>query len=197
MQLKTSRYATRFLERASLLAALGAGPTAGASAHVDTVSVMATIAPLLPPDASQRFAAQAPGAIAVRRMLTPLPDGRTLAVDVVPATIRFDGAALERVVLELVDNALRHAPPGSTVRVRGAEGAGGYQLSVTNTGEPLPRWVLAGLRPGHAGLATGEPVGMSLGLSIASALAALNEARLEVLRGAGRPNTLRIIARLA
>jgi signal transduction histidine kinase len=197
VQLKTSRHASRSLERASLLAALEAGVAARQTTRLDTVSVMAAIATLLAPDASQRFGATASGAAAVRRMLTPLSDGRKLAVDVVPTTVRFERTALERVLLELVDNALRHAPAGSTVRVRGAEGAGGYQLSVTNAGAPLPRWVLAALRPGCDPLRAGEPDGASLGLSIASVLAALNGARLEVLRGAGRPNTLRIIARPA
>ena len=198
MQLKTTRYATRYLERASLLASLDARPGAPqASTRVDTVSVMATIAPLLAPDASARLGAQAPGADAVRRVLTPLAHGRRLAVDVVPAAIRFEGAALGRVMLELADNALRHASAGSTVRIRGAHGADGYQLSVTNTGEALPRWVLALLRAGRDGPVAGEPVGPSLGLSIAAALAALNGARLEVLRGAGRPNTLRVIAQPA
>jgi hypothetical protein len=194
VQPESSRYAIRRLERSTLLAALQAGAAAGATAVVDTVSVMAAIAPLLAPEAARGFVA-APGAAAVRRVLTPLAHGRSLAVDVVPATIRFGPAALDRVVLELVDNALRHASPGSAVRVRGAPGAGGYQLSVTNAGAPLPRWVLAAMRPGPDGAASADPVGPSLGLSIASALAALNDARLEVLRGAGRPNTLRILAR--
>ena len=196
MQPESSRYALRRLERSTLLAALQAGAAGGATAVVDTVAVMAAIAPLLAPDAARGFLAT-PGAAAVRRVLTPLTHGRSLAVDVVPATIRFDAAALDRVVLELVDNALRHAAPGSAVRVRGAPGAGGYQLSVTNAGAPLPRWVLAAMRPGPDGAASGAPVGPSLGLSIASALAALNGARLEVLRGAGRPNTLRILAQAA
>jgi signal transduction histidine kinase len=189
----TSRYATRYLERASLQARLHAKPAPGAPTRIDTASVMAALAQVLVPDASDRLAASAGVGAAVRRMLTPLPGGRLLAVDVVPATVAFDGAELARVLQELVDNARRHAPAGSTVRVRGAAGANGYQLSVTNTGDPLPRWVLAALRPGRGGATTTDPSGLALGLSIASMLSAANGTRLEVLRGAGRPNTLRII----
>jgi signal transduction histidine kinase len=189
----TSRYATRYLERASLQARLHAKPAADASTRIDTASVMAALAPVLVPDASDRFAESAGVGAAVRRMLTPLPGGRMLAVDVVPATVASDGAELARVLQELVDNARRHAPVGSTVRVRGATGANGYQLSVTNTGDPLPRWVLAALRPGRGGATMTDPSGLALGLSIASMLSAANGARLEVLRGAGRPNTLRVI----
>ncbi|MFO0236354.1 MAG: ATP-binding protein [Burkholderiales bacterium] len=189
----TSRYATRYLERASLQARLHAKPAPGAPTRIDTASVMAALAQVLVPDASDRLAASAGVGAAVRRMLTPLPGGRLLAVDVVPATVAFDGAELARVLQELVDNARRHAPAGSTVRVRGAAGANGYQLSVTNTGDPLPRWVLAALRPGRGGATTTDPSGHALGLSIASMLSAAYGTRLEVLRGAGRPNTLRII----
>ena len=190
---ETSRFANRYLERAALQARLQAGgATTTSTARIDTASVMAA---LLSPvdDGARRDPVAASPAPAVRRTLTPLPGARLLAVDVVPAEVRFDGAELARLLHELVDNARRHAPPGSTVRVRGAEGPTGYQLSVTNTGEPLPRWVLAALRQDvRAGSAT-DPAGLCLGLSIASLLAALNGCRLEVLRGAGRPNTLRVI----
>jgi hypothetical protein len=194
-----SRYASRFLERASLQERLAAGPVVGEAfpppCRLDTARVMAAIAPLLVPEMPGCFAPAAASDVSVRRMLTPLPGGRSLAVDVAPATVRFDFEDLSRLLRELVDNACRHAPAGSTVRVRGADGVGGYQISVTNPGAPLPRWALAALRPGRPALGVGDPTGLALGLPIAALLAAVNGARLEVLRGAGRPNTLRVIAR--
>jgi signal transduction histidine kinase len=193
-----SRYASRYLERAALQARLRSGPVGEGfppPCRIDTGRIMGALSPLLLPEAPGCFArAAAPDAASVKRMLAPLPGGRMLAVDVMPATIRFEFDELARLLHELVDNARRHAPAGATVRVRGAAGAGGYQLSVTNPGEPLPRWVLAALRPGRAQPGAGDPTGLALGLPIASLLAACNGGRLEVLRGAGRPNTLRVIA---
>lgn len=201
----SSRHAGRFLEQASLLARLRSradAESSGAPAptqvtRVDTGSVMAALAPLLLETGRGAFGMPTAGA-AVRRSLAPLPGGRALAVDVLPAELRFDPQDLARLLGELVDNGRRHAPPGATVRLRGAPGAGGYQLSVTNPGAPLPRWALAVLRadPGLEDV-PGDPAGRALGLRIATVLARLNDARLEVLRGAGHPNTLRVIVQSA
>ncbi|RPH46348.1 MAG: ATP-binding protein [Burkholderiales bacterium] len=195
-----SRYASRFLERTALQERLASGPVVGEAfpppARLDTARIMAAIAPLLVPDTPGCFVPAVAPDVSVRRMLAPLPGGRSLAIDVVPATVRFEFEDLARLLGELVDNACRHAPAGATVRVRGAPGLGGYQISVTNPGAPLPRWALAALRPGRPATGVGDPTGLALGLPIAALLAAVNGARLEVLRGAGRPNTLRVIARL-
>ncbi len=194
----TSRYTARFLERGALRERLSFGPMIGEAfpppTQLDTARVMAALAPVLVPDAPACFVPAAPG-VAVRRMLAPLPGRRSLAIDVVPATVRSDFDDLSRLMQELVDNACRHAPAGATVRVRGAPGLGGYQISVTNPGEALPRWAVAALRPGRSAAAVCDPSGLALGLSISALLAAVNGARLEVLRAAGRPNTLRVILR--
>jgi signal transduction histidine kinase len=199
-----SRFAARCLERFALqlrLAERMASPPGHRDERVptvalDTATVMAAVAPLFMADGAGAFGRSSqptPGA-SVRRMLTPLPGDRLLAVDVVPQALRFAPADLARVLQELVDNGWRHSPPGSTVRLRGAPGVGGYQLSVTNPGPKLPRSVVAALRPGRHGTAIAE-AGLQLGLPLAAALAELNGARVEVLRGAGRPNTLRVIVR--
>jgi signal transduction histidine kinase len=193
-----SRYTSRFLERVALVERLASGPAVGEAfpppTRLDTARVMTALAPVLVPDAPGCFAPTAPD-VSVRRTLAPLPRGRSLAIDVVPATVRFDFGDLSRLLQELVDNACQHAPAGATVRVRGAPGVGGYQISVTNPGEALPRWALAALRPGRPAASVGDPTGLALGLPISALLAAVNGARLEVLRGAGRPNTLRVITR--
>jgi hypothetical protein len=193
----TARFAARYLECATLRSRLANRPAPGAvpASRIDTVRTIGALAPLLGTDAPARFTSDGDGD-AVRRMLAPLPGGRTLAVDAVPATVRFEGADLWRLLLELVDNAWRGAPAGATVRVRGAVGSDGYQLSVTNPGERLPRWALASMRLAGGEIASADPSGVALGLPIAAALAALNHAKLEVLRAAGRPNTLRVIARM-
>jgi hypothetical protein len=197
-----SRFAARCVDRFALQVRL-ADRSAAALAHdarvpglaLDTATVMAAVAPLFPAEAAGTFRQPAPtSGGTVRRMLAPLPGDRLLAVDVVPQAVRFAPQDLARLLLELVHNGWRHSPAGSTVRLRGAPGVGGYQLSVTNPGERLPRAVVAALRPGRRGAALAD-AGLQLGLPLAAALAELNGARLEVLRGAGRPNTLRVIVR--
>ena len=194
----TSRYANRFLERSALQARQQARRTGGslpAVTAIDTGWVRAALSAWAQPGPESR---RAVAAAQVRRMIAPLAGGRTLAIDVVPVSVRFDAADLARLLHELVDNAVRHAPPGATVRVRGAQGEGGYQLSVTNPGERMPRWALASLRvPRADSAAVTAPVpALALGLPIAALLAAVNDTRLEALRAAGRPNTFRVIVPL-
>jgi signal transduction histidine kinase len=199
----SSRAASRCLELLALQARAtrrasvdGARDAAVPSLAIDTATVMNALAPLFGPDAPACFRREpGQGGAAVRRMLVPMGGDRKLAIDVVPQVLRFSPNDLQRLLLELVDNGRRHSAPGSTVRVRGAPGADGYQLSVTNPGAALPRNAIAALRPSRRGTGVRTPVGWQLGLPIAATLAELNEARLEVVRGAGRPNTLRVIAR--
>lgn len=197
-----SRQAARYLEHAALQARLrarDADPAAAAeppATRIDTGTVMTSLAPLLLRAEQGSFGAPTSDAT-VRRSLAPLPGGRTLTVDVQPAVLRFDPQDLARLLGELLDNGRRYAPAGATIRLRGAPGAGGYQLSVTNPGEALPRWALASLRTDPAEGGAADPAGRAFGLPIAALLARLNDARLEVLRGAGHPNTLRVIVRPA
>jgi signal transduction histidine kinase len=87
------------------------------------------------------------------------------------ATVSGDAPALERALANLLDNALRHTPPGGTVSVVAEPGARGATLVVRDTGPGadaqtlatlFDRYVRASSRPGSAGL----------GLSIVAAVAA-------------------------
>lgn len=195
---RASRFASRCVELAAMRAQSGAaGPRPAPPAlRLNTRTVIEAIAPRLPL-AGVRALAGAGDGESVRRLLVPMPGDRRLAVDVVPTDVAFHAADLHRVVQELVDNGLRHSAPGSTVRVRGAPGVGGYQLSVTNPGPRLPRWALAAVRDARDGLPAGGGDGLRLGLLIAATLAVRNAAVLEVVRGGGRPNTVRVVARPA
>ncbi len=66
-------------------------------------------------------------------------DGRTLRVEA-PATVptRTDQALLRRMAANLVRNALRHTPAGTSVVIRAESGAGGAILSVIDDGPGIP-----------------------------------------------------------
>jgi two-component system sensor histidine kinase MprB len=61
--------------------------------------------------------------------------GITFAADLHPGVVQGRPGELERMVLNVLDNAAKWSPPGATVRVRLREdGLGGYELSVADTG---------------------------------------------------------------
>ena len=62
--------------------------------------------------------------------------GVRIAVDVEPPTLEVvaDIERVHQVVANLLDNALRHAPPGSCVTVRARDAGGGVDLEVTDEG---------------------------------------------------------------
>jgi hypothetical protein len=192
---RASRFATRCVELAALRVRLAPGepPPAPPTMRLDTQVVIEALAPGLPVAAARCLGGSGP-AVSVRRLLLPMPRERRLAIDVIPQAVAFDPADLRRLLQELVDNALRYSAPRSTVRVRGAPGVGGYQLSVTNPGPSLPRWALAAVRCVRQGEAAAGGDGLRLGLLIAGTLARRNTAVLEVVRGGGRPNTVRVVA---
>lgn len=67
--------------------------------------------------------------------------GISLEVDVAADLPPADGdpARLEQVLINLLDNALRHTPPGGRVTVTGRRaGDGGLELAVADTGEGIP-----------------------------------------------------------
>lgn len=76
----------------------------------------------------------------VARALLALPGVERVAVDVddmLPA-VDVDPALLERVVANLVSNALRHSPPGTPVAVVAVRAGGGVRLAVVDHGPGIP-----------------------------------------------------------
>jgi signal transduction histidine kinase len=93
----------------------------------------------------------------------------------------FDRAAVERILDNLLTNAIRHAPSGGTVVVAAERSVGLLTLTVADSG--------AGVRPDLAErlfepFVTGRPDGTGLGLAIARELADAHGGRL-VLRSTG------------
>jgi signal transduction histidine kinase len=110
---------------------------------------------------------------------------RTLRVDAAldPTPALGDARLAERLVGNLVDNAIRHNQPGGWVQIQTSTRAGRAELSVANSGPAVPpAEVDRLLRPFQRLGAdrTGHREGHGLGLSIVAAVAAAHHADLRV-----------------
>jgi signal transduction histidine kinase len=98
-----------------------------------------------------------------------------------PAPVLGDPRLLERLVANLVDNALRHNSAHGRVRITSATEAGHAILSVTNSGPVVPAAEVTRLLQPFQQLRadrTGHGDGYGLGLSIVEAIAAAHDATL-------------------
>jgi len=84
-----------------------------------------------------------------------------------------DASGIRRILLILVDNALKHTPAGGTVIVSAEAGAARVTLTVEDTGEGIPAAALPHIfeRFYRADAARGSGSGFGLGLTIAQAIA--------------------------
>ncbi|MEU0464961.1 HAMP domain-containing sensor histidine kinase [Amycolatopsis sp. NPDC006131] len=103
--------------------------------------------------------------------------GVAIRTSVTPAVASGHRPLAERLVANLVDNAVRHNVPGGQVEVLTREFDGRAVLVVSNTGPEVPADAIAGIfQPFHrlGGTRTGE--GLGLGLSIVEAVARTHDA---------------------
>jgi signal transduction histidine kinase len=89
--------------------------------------------------------------------------------------LRTDARILRRILDELLENALRHAPDGSTIRLELQPAPGGARLRLTDEGPGLSEQILSAA---HTPLGTLHDLnvmrgGMGLGLPISGRLAML------------------------
>jgi signal transduction histidine kinase len=108
--------------------------------------------------------------------------GLTLTESADPAVISADRALLERLVSNLVENAMRHNVPHGTVAVGVTIEVGGAVLSVANTGPIVPADQVARLVQPFQRLAQDRigRDGLGLGLSIVAAVADAHQASLDI-----------------
>ena len=66
------------------------------------------------------------------------PTGHVITSDVAPGTFSLDAAKVERIVENLIANAVRHTPPGTQIWVRAAPTDGGLSLIVEDAGPGVP-----------------------------------------------------------
>lgn len=94
--------------------------------------------------------------------------------DALPA-VHADADALDRIVKNLVSNALKYSPPDSRVRVRAAATAAGVEISVDDAGGGIPPGELARIfepyyrAPGAAAAARGAGIGLAVVKSLVEA----------------------------
>jgi signal transduction histidine kinase len=111
--------------------------------------------------------------------------GRSIKVEaeLSPARLSGDRRLIERLVSNLLQNALRHNDAGGAVRVSVREQARSSALTVSNTGPVIPADKIATLTQPFQRLApdrTGYRDGLGLGLSIVEAIANAHDAALDV-----------------
>jgi two-component system, OmpR family, sensor histidine kinase KdpD len=106
-------------------------------------------------------------------------DAARVRLEIRPETppVEVDAAQVERVLANLIDNALHYSPPGSRVVVRAESGATELRLHVVDSGPGLPAEERDALfQPFRRGSARQR--GSGLGLSIARGFAEANGGRL-------------------
>jgi two-component system heavy metal sensor histidine kinase CusS len=119
--------------------------------------------------------------LAEERGLTLVADGA--------GTLHADATLLRRALGNLVANAVRHARPGSAIRLTATRDADGWLLAVENEGEPLPEAALARLfdRFYRVDAARADAAPSSgLGLAIVRSIMALHGGEARVAQSGNR-----------
>jgi signal transduction histidine kinase len=109
-----------------------------------------------------------------------LPDGGDIPVrsELAPAVVDGDRALTERLVANLLDNAVRHNRPGGHVTVTTGTRDGTAHLTVTNTGPVIPPGAVSRLYQPFQRLDDASTDGLGLGLSIVRAIATAHDATI-------------------
>lgn len=112
-----------------------------------------------------------------RALVAELPaGGRTLRLNAAPVIAVVDRLGFERIVENLVSNAVKFSPEGSSIEVTVAAGEGGLVISVDDEGPGVPPHQKVQIfRPFEQGSARGG--GMGVGLAIVNEFAALHGGR--------------------
>jgi signal transduction histidine kinase len=112
----------------------------------------------------------------------PRPVDPVVAAELRPAPLTGDPALVERLVANLVDNAVSYNVPGGEVAVTTGTEDGRAFLAVTNTGRPVPPEMVERLLSPFQRLdRTADDGHHGLGLSIVQAIAMAHAAELTVL----------------
>jgi two-component system, OmpR family, sensor histidine kinase MtrB len=116
-----------------------------------------------------------------------LPDG--------PVPIRCDQLRIEQVITNLVSNAIKYSPPGSSVEVSLRAEADEVEVRVVDHGMGIAPQDLARIFEPfrRVGLSTGTVPGVGLGLFVVRKIIDAHAGRIEVQSTPGRGSTFRIL----
>lgn len=124
------------------------------------------------------------------RQFELLAEGRKVTLSAPPTDVVITGdrIRLRQVLLILLDNALRHSPPGGQIEARLQTEGRSVRVSVADTGEGIPPEHLAHVfeRFYQAKPASGEMQGYGLGLSIARSLVEAHGGRIGISSQVGK-----------
>jgi two-component system sensor histidine kinase TctE len=119
--------------------------------------------------------------------------GIDLGVDTVPVSVNGDGALLEDLLDNLIDNALKYTPQGGHVTVRCTEEGGVPCLEVEDDGPGIPESERARVRERFYRLPGSGGIGCGLGLAIVDEIARVHGAAFSIGGGAnGKGTRMRI-----
>jgi signal transduction histidine kinase len=124
--------------------------------------------------------------IARSRTQTAAAAGLHLHLTLGPAPVSGDPPLIERLVANLLDNALRYNHAGGSVHIATGGQPGGGRLTVTNTGPAVPQDQITRLLQPFQRITpsrTGQHDGHGLGLSIVQAITKAHQARFLVNAG--------------
>ena len=100
-------------------------------------------------------------------------------------TLSADRELLTQMVVNLVDNAIRHSPPGTEISIEGKVLQDTFELAVSDTGPGIPTHERENvLRPFYRLEASRTTEGSGLGLSLVAAIAKRHHAKLSLLDNA-------------
>jgi signal transduction histidine kinase len=135
--------------------------------------------------------AVAPGAIARKAAarMTPAAESRSVTVNIevrpdLP-TCETDASRVEQILINLLGNAISHAPEGSTVRVSVTTRDAMVLYAVEDEGEGIPEAEVERIFDIYVTKAEGESKGIGLGLPLSRRLARLLGGELKAVAGPG------------
>jgi two-component system sensor histidine kinase QseC len=176
--------ATSEPERAHALRQIVAG-CERASRLVDQMLVLARLDPQRSLPAGVRFDLASIARESVAEAAAGLGRDVDLALDAEPAPLVGDPALVAILLRNLIDNAVRHAPAGSTVDVAVRRDRAGAEVTVADRGPGVPPDERARLGERFHQVPDSPVPGSGLGLSIVRRIAELHGATLTFDAGAG------------
>ena len=123
------------------------------------------------------------------------PEGRIIDVEAVSVSASIDGPKVERIVENLVANAIRHTPPEAHIRVWAAQADDGITIGVDDAGPGIPeadRESIFEPFEQTAGPATEHAPGVGIGLSLVRRFAELHGGRAWVEPRDGGGSSFRV-----